>query len=251
MAKLANGYLEGFVGKLGPAVGYRWKNVWCLRSQPRRANNPRTEAQTKHRAMFKEEVRLAGKMRWAVNIGYKALSDEYDMTAQNLFVHANQQCFSTVNGRFTVDYAHLGISDGPVAPVEVTAWSIDENNVLNVSFEKNPLHLSCNQHDNVYVYIWCPEAEAGYLTNPVYRRAKQLSTLLPQLMAGKEIHVYAFVQDEKGRCSATAYGEPDASEEVSGEREALAVTLIPQTADDPQPEPQRGDSPYQWAHDHG
>ena len=45
MAKQTNGTLGGFVGKLGPVVGYRWKNVWCVRSQSRIVNNPRTEAQ--------------------------------------------------------------------------------------------------------------------------------------------------------------------------------------------------------------
>ena len=208
MARQINGYLGGFNGKLGPAVGYRWKNVWCLRSKPTRVNNPRTEAQQAHRAMFREEVRLAGKMRWAVNIGFKALSDELDMTALNLFVSVNQHCFNSVGDRFTVAYEHLSVSDGPVAPIEVTEWGVDMDNVLNMKFEKKPLHVSCSAFDNVYVWVWCPEAGVGYLSNPVYRRAKKISTLLPQLMEGKELHVYAFVQDEHGQCSPTAYGGP-------------------------------------------
>lgn len=222
MAKQANGYLGGFVGKLGPAVGYQWKGVWCLRSRPAQVRNPRTEAQTEHRAMFKEEVRLAGRMRWAVNRGFKVLSDEMDITAPNLFVKANQRCFSLVDGRFTVDYAHLSISDGPVAPVAITDWSIDEDNVLKVNFEKNPLHLSCSQHDNVYVWVWCPEANVGYLANPVYRRARQSNALLPKMMEGKEVHVYAFVQDEHGLCSPTAYGESTAFDDELNELSELS-----------------------------
>ena len=215
MAKQSNGYLGGFSGKLGPAVGYRWKGLWCVRSQSRKVYNPRTAAQQEHRALFREEVRLAGKMRWAVNIGFKVLSDELDMTAQNLFVKANQKAFSSVEGRFTVAYEDLAVSDGPVAPVEVTEWSVDADNVLEVRFDKNPLHLSCSGFDNVYVWVWCPEAAVGYLANPVYRRAKRMSTLLPELMEGKEIHLYAFVQDERGHCSPTAYGNPPAGAIVS------------------------------------
>lgn len=225
MAKQTNGYLGGFSGKLGPAVGYRWKGIWCVRSQSRKVYNPRTAAQQEHRALFGKEVRLAGKMRWAVNIGFKALGDELDMTAQNLFVKANQQAFSSASSpqsseqlpsdgesatQLVVDYEHLAVSDGPVAPVAVTAWSVDEDNVLTVRFNKNPLRLTCSAFDNVYVWVWCPEAGVGYLANSVYRRMKQLSTLLPSLMEGKEIHVYAFVQDDHGRCSPTAYGYPPA-----------------------------------------
>ena len=176
MAKQTNGTLGGFVGKLGPVVGYRWKNVWCVRSQTRIVNNPRTEAQQEHRSLFKQEVQLAGRMRWAVNIGLKELSDQMDMTAQNLFVRANQQCFNLVDGRMEVDYANLCVSAGSVAPVAITEWGVDADNVLEVSFEKNPLHLSCSQFDNVYVWVWCPEAGVGYLANAVYRRMKHMST---------------------------------------------------------------------------
>ena len=137
MAKQTNGTLGGFVGKLGPVVGYRWKNVWCVRSQSRIVNNPRTEAQQEHRSLFKQEVQLAGRMRWAVNIGLKELSDQMDMTAQNLFVRANQQCFSLVRR-------------GGVAALKI----------LQKSFLKSFF-----------------------------------------FGGGKEVHVYAFVQDEGGRCA--------------------------------------------------
>lgn len=253
MAKQTNGYLGGFSGKLGPAVGYRWKGLWCVRSQSRKVYNPRTAAQQEHRALFREEVRLAGKMRWAVNIGFKVLSDELDMTAQNLFVKANQKAFSSVEGRFTVAYENLAVSDGPVAPVEVTEWSVDADNVLEVRFDKNPLHLSCSGFDNVYVWVWCPEAATGYLANPVYRRMKRLSTLLPSLMEGKEIHVYAFVQDNHGRCSPTAYGYPPADTSVivattgatpaeATPQEVPPTTTVP-AVDDYQPSPPKRSSP--------
>ncbi|MGX8713279.1 MAG: DUF6266 family protein [bacterium] len=234
MAKQANGFLGGFSGKLGPAVGYKWKGIWCLRARPRNVFNPRTEAQQEHRTMFKEEVRLAGKMRWAVNIGLKAMSDDFNMTAQNLFVKANQQCFSlapatqpTLDGgttaRLQVDYPTLCISAGPVAPVAVTSVEVDDHNVLNVSFEKNPMHAAARAYDNVFVWVWCPEAEEGYLASPVYRRTGHVSTLLPSEMEGLEVHVYAFVQDEHGRCSATAYGhEDDSSLNLNGELNELS-----------------------------
>lgn len=251
MAKQTNGLLGGYSGKIGPVVGYHWKGVWCVRSQSRKVNNPRTEAQTVHRAMFREEVRLAGKMRWAVNVGFKVLSDEMDMTAQNLFIKVNQQAFSTVGGRFTVDYKRLQVSAGPVAPVAVSEVVRDEHNVLTVRFEKNPLRLQADNYDSVYVWVWCPEEGTGYLANPVYRRAKRLSAVLPTLMEGHEVHVYAFVQNERGECSETAYGEQNASEEVPEGQQSLAVGANPMTADDTQPDPQRDDSPCPTAHDHG
>ncbi len=223
MAKqTSNGALGEFIGRLGPVVGYRWKNIWCLRTQSDNVRNPRTEAQQEHRSMFKQEVQLAGRMRWAVNIGLKEMADEMDMTPQNLFVKANQQAFSMVDGRLSVDCPNLCISAGSVAPVEITSATRDEVNVLTVNFEPNPLQMRAYQYDNVYFWVWCPEANTGYLVNPVYRRIKKMSVLLPSKMEGKEIHIYAFVQDEKGHCSTTAYGQEtstdaEPAEPVEGE----------------------------------
>ena len=218
MAKQTEGFLGGFNGKLGPVVGYRWKGLWCMRSQSRFVKNPRTEAQQAHRALFKAEVQLAGRMRWAVNIGLKLPADDMNMTALNLFVKANQQAFSDVDGALKVDYAALQVSGGPVAPVALTEASVDGDNVLNVKFEKNPLRRSCSMYDNVYFWIYSEELEQGYLSNAVYRRMQKASVALPDaFFAGggaagegaaggtQALHVYAFVQDAQGHCSETAY----------------------------------------------
>lgn len=205
MAKQAEGFLGGFSGRLGPVVGYKWKGVWCVRSQSDIVRNPRTAAQQAHRALFKAEVQLAGRMRWVLNTGLKLPADEMNMTPMNLFVKANQQAFSEVDGRLAVDYPSLRISGGTVAPVALTEASVDENNVLNIRFEKNPLRRTCGAHDNVYFWIYSEELATGYLANPVYRRVQQAHVALPDMFEGCALHVYAFAQDDAGRCSETAY----------------------------------------------
>lgn len=215
MARQTDGILGGFNGKVGTVVGYRWKGLWCMRAHNAFAHNPRTEAQQAHRALFKAEVQLAGRMRWAVNKGLKLPSDELNMTPMNLFVSANQQAFSEVEGRLVVDYPSLRISGGTVAPVALTEASVDEDNVLNVKFEKNPLRRTCSAHDDVYFWIYSEELETGYLSNAVYRRVQQASVALPDMFEGCSLHIYAFAQDEQGRCSETAYIQPEG--EIAGE----------------------------------
>ena len=214
MARQTDGILGGFNGKVGTVVGYRWKNIWCVRSQSNDVRNPRTEAQQLHRALFKAEVQLAGRMRWALNTGLKLPSDELNMTPMNLFVSANQQAFSEVDGKLKVDYASLRISGGTVAPVALTEVSVDEDNVLEVRFEKNPLRKTCSMHDNVYFWIYSEELAMGYLSNPVYRRMQRASVALPDMFGGHELHVYAFAQDNTGRCSETAYAHSGSSSDT-------------------------------------
>jgi hypothetical protein len=177
-----------------------------MRAKPRMVANPRTEAQQEHRTIFKQEVQLAAQMRWAVNLGMKGVANQMGLTAQNLFVKANQQAFSMAEGLLQVDYPALQVSIGPVAPVAITEAAVDEEGALTVHFEKNPEHRAANAYDSVYLWIYSPAAAKGYLTNAVYRRAKRFDVLLPEWLGNGELHLYAFVQDDEGRCSATAYG---------------------------------------------
>ena len=193
--------MGGFTGKLGTAVGYMWRGVWCIRSHNPYPSNPRTPKQVAHREMFKQEVQLAATMRWAINKSFKEVSYEMGMTSYNLFVHLNQHAFSLNEGVFTVDYSALRLSTGPLeeAVYEAPVWTAD--NVLTVNFERG----GGKARDYVSLYIYCPEKETGILTAPVYRNAKKISSMLPSMFAGREVHVYGLVSNDEGLWAETTY----------------------------------------------
>ena len=103
MAKQQNGYLGGFTGRLGTAVGYQWNGKWCLRRMPAQMTNPQTVKQMEHRQAFKEQVQLAAGMRQVIVAGLTAEARQLGMTSYNLFVHLNQQAFSMVEGGMQTD----------------------------------------------------------------------------------------------------------------------------------------------------
>ena len=212
MAKQYGSYLGGFSGKLGPAIGYMWNGRWCMRSRPAQVHNPRTEAQVAHRTAFKGEVQLAARMRWAVIQGLTASARELGMTAYNLFVSLNQPAFSLEAGQLAV-------------------VSVHEGNVLSVSFEKNPLHAPASAYDSVRLYAYSPSTGLGYLTAPVYRRSQHIEALLPDEMAGSEVHLYLMVQDEAGRCSTTAYAGSIKMEEADNDGQTFGLGLDSSAAD--------------------
>lgn len=212
MAKILNNPFGGFSGRLGNVVGYSWKGLWCVRMRPAVVRNPRSEAQQTHRAMFAEEVRLAGRMRWALNIGFATVSDELHMTPCNVFVKANQQAFSIENGNLSVDWKALVVSAGPVAPVALGVPQVSSDGVLDVAFEKNPLHMRADNYDRVYAYIYSPYLGTGYLAAPVYRRDRRIAAALPDELVGQELHVFCFVVDSQGRASETCYASVATSE---------------------------------------
>lgn len=207
MAKIYDGYLGGFSGKLGTAIGYNWNGRWCLRSLPAHVHNPRTERQQEHRMMFREEVRLAARMAMPVNLALWELGRASGMTSYNLFVKMNQPAFGWVDGALRVDWLRLRLSSGPVAPVALSDVAVDEHNVLNVRFEKNPLRVSASGSDHVYLFVYCPALASGYLASPVFRRSGGASLMLPDGYGREELKLYAIVCDERNRWSETAAAE--------------------------------------------
>ena len=204
MAKQSAGFLGGFSGRLGPAVGYMWNGKWCLRSHQQFVHNPRTAAQVEHRELFKQQVQLAAKMRCAVIKTFTELAREAGMTSYNLFVKVNQPAFGSAEGQLQVDYSTLRVSIGDVAPVELTELQRTEDNILKVKYNKGV----GDYLDYVYLYVYAPDVEAGFISAPAYRMDKRLAVALPDLFAGHELQVYLLVQSQDGRWSDSQYAGP-------------------------------------------
>lgn len=201
MAKQTVGFMGGFQGTLGPAVGYMWNGKWCVRSRPGAVRNPRTPAQVAHREMFKREVQLAANMRWAVENTMREPARQEGMTCFNLFVKVNQHAFSLVDGAFTVDYSSLRLSMGDVAPVENARVERRDGRVLEVGFDKGHGF----SHDHVHMFVYAPGLERGLMSLPVFRRDKKVSIMLPDRFVDEELHLYLMVHTDDGRWSDSVY----------------------------------------------
>ena len=210
MGKQIHGILGGFSGRVGSMIGYRRGGRWCLRSMPQHVHNPRTEAQQRHRSLFRAEVQLAARMRWPITMALTDLARERHMTAQNLFVKINHPIF---------DYSRLQLSMGPVAPVEATGAGLDADGVLTVGFETDATHRMARRYDEVYLYAYSPSAGAGYLFNSVYRHKKKISILMPDWLQNADIQLYFMVRSSKGLWSATTHctlGREGEAESIGG-----------------------------------
>lgn len=233
MAKQSDGYLGGFSGKLGPVVGYKWNGKWCLRAHNPMVRNPRTAAQTEHRELFKQEVQLAAKMRWAVTKSMTALAREAGMTSYNLFVKLNQPAFGAVDGQLAVDYSALRLSVGDVAPVELTEMTRTMDNVLTVRYSAG----RGNRFDHVYLYAYVPDRGQGYLSAPAYRGDKRIAVALPDYYAGHEAQVYLMVASEDGRwseslyCGAISEGEGSPSDQAGLTSQASPTSLASEASE--------------------
>ncbi len=236
MAKQTVGYLGGFQGTLGPAIGYMWNGKWCMRSRPTAVHNPRTPEQVANREMFKREVQLAADLRDAIVPSMSDMARQMGMTSYNLFVSVNQGAFSlverdrsganqpneVVGGVFEVDWRNLRLSLGDVAQVESPRREMKEHNVLEVNYDKGHGY----SHDLVRLMVYAPGLKRALMSKPAFRKDKKVAVALPDKFVGEELQVWLLVQSPDGRWSESVWvplgGEAAGSEELRMKNEESA-----------------------------
>ena len=93
MAKLEQGILGPFRGKVGTVVGYLWRGRHVVRGYRREINYPNTENQQAERDWFVSMVRFAATARQALLLGLRERAARDQMTEGNAFVKMNKHCF--------------------------------------------------------------------------------------------------------------------------------------------------------------
>ena len=236
MAKLEQGILGPFRGKVGTVVGYLWRGRHVVRAYRREINYPNTVQQQAEREWFVGMVRFAATARQALLLGLRERAARDVMTEGNAFVKMNKECFgrdaacrvrsasavdmpraaaegascgSTADAarrvRTGVDYERIRIAEGAAAPVRFTTASVDEDNVLRVDYEKNSGMTRAKASDRVYVYVYNTETREGLLSHPAERRRGQLEMQLPEGWNELNVRMWGFVVDGEGRASGSQY----------------------------------------------
>ena len=199
------GIVGPFAGKLGPAVGYLWKGRQCVRAYQPYVRYPNTEFQQQQRNWFVGMVRFASKATAALQLGLRQKADEAQMTEGNYFVMKNKEHFVRSGAEVTVDYSRLQLASGPAADVWFKPARFEADETVVVDFEKNGMSFRASGDDKVYLYVYSPTRDEGYLAAPAARRSKTVRVRLPERWAGAEVHLYGFVVDREGRPSESTY----------------------------------------------
>ena len=213
MAKLEQGILGPFRGKVGTVVGYLWKGRHVVRAYRKEINYPNTVQQQAEREWFVGMVRFAATARQALLLGLRERAARDVMTEGNAFVKMNKGCFCLTPGPspkgegsgMCIDYERIRIAKGSAAAVRFTSASVDEDNVLRVDFERNSGMTRAKASDRVYVYVYNTDTREGLLSHPAERRRGHLEMQLPEGWNELNVRMWGFVVDGEGRASGSAY----------------------------------------------
>ena len=229
MAKLHQGILGAFSGKVGTVVGYLWRGRQVVRAYRKDINYPNTENQRLEREWFVSMVRFAATARQALLLGLRERAARDQMTEGNAFVKMNKHCFgrthasvaacggatpSSLEGELKcrdaarcvpTEYERIRISEGAAAPVLFREATISDDGILRVDFEKNSGMTRAKGSDCVYLYIYNTDSKEGLLSHPAERRSGRLQVQLPDGWNHQNTRLWGFVVDGEGRASSSAY----------------------------------------------
>ena len=224
MAKLEQGILGPFRGKVGTVVGFLWRGRHVVRAYRKEINYPNTENQQVERAWFVSMVRFAATARQALLLGLRERAARDQMTEGNAFVKMNKSAFKreriekiesidfidsidSIEPIESIDYQRIIISEGPAAPVRFTSAEVDGSGVLRVAFERNGGMSRAKGGDRVYLYLYNIDTREGLLSHPAERRSGGLAVQLPDGWTEGNVRLWGFVVDKEGRASGSAYVE--------------------------------------------
>ncbi len=132
MAKLEQGILGPFRGKVGTVVGYTWRGMACVRAYRKEINYPNTEQQQAEREWFVSMVRFAARARQALLLGLRERAARDQMTEGNAFVKMNKHCF----GRTHAPVAACG--GATPSSLEGELKCLQSNSSPSLEGEQNP-----------------------------------------------------------------------------------------------------------------
>jgi len=111
MGTFEQGYMGPFRGKLGTAVGSRWKGLYVLRSRPpRKRSGPASESQLEVQAKFLLMTKFLRPLTDLLNQTFK--KSAVNMSGANKAFAENKKAVTGAYPDFAIDYAKVILSTG-------------------------------------------------------------------------------------------------------------------------------------------
>ena len=111
MGTFEQGYMGPFRGKLGTAVGSRWKGLYVLRSRPpRKRTGPSSENQLEVQAKFLLMTKFLRPLTDLLNQAFK--KSAVNMSGANKAFAENKKAVTGAYPDFAIDYAKVVLSAG-------------------------------------------------------------------------------------------------------------------------------------------
>lgn len=217
MSKNAKGVLGQQVGKVGPVVARKFRNLDVYSAYQPNVKNPRTMKQQLNRLRFATISMLAHGFGCAVRLGFGAAVRGTKESMRNRFTKVNIPYVKAVGeDSVEVDYTALVVAQGGLCPVHFNTPLFDTPETVTVNFtEMNANACQKTANDKVYVVVYNPDAKLAVVGEGVERSVEKADVKVPSNWNGSKVQVYGFVRNDgeantefniaAGECSDSQY----------------------------------------------
>lgn len=170
MAKIKQGILGGFSGKVANVVGTSWKGRAVMKSQPLSVSNPRTEAQQEQRGKFSDIAKLASTiLTQFVQPVENPISG--NISGYNLFCKDNKAAY---DGAGELVSANLVCGGGKIInlPAGLGLRAVDSK-TITLSWVNAGTEGALRLTDKVYAVVLSEDKSGVYVTSGTATRNSQ------------------------------------------------------------------------------
>ena len=205
MARLDQGLLGGYSGKLGTTVGATWKGINVVRTYQPNVANPNTQLQRNHRTKFREIAQL-GSFFLASMVKPFWDKGAKKMSGYNAFVSMNARAMSDSLG---FDPMKFIIGNGQMGHPEYEIQLLEESNRLDIGWDKDKQVLYGQPTDELFVIAFNYVGEPiGYSLGEVKRNQTLVRIdLIDGVDASEAIVCVAWLSENRLNQSITYRGE--------------------------------------------
>ncbi len=205
MGILLNGINGAVIGKVGPAVGYMWKNKNVIRSKAGKSKKPLSPLQKQQHAKFSLMNYFLNQLKPLLNITYGHLVE--NMTGFNKAFSYNVKNAIRLNQpELTIDYARVLLGRGDLTNISTADTTPSSEGTLQFSWTDNSGTGSAKTTDQVFVAVYCEEQNNWiYGLNLATRNAEGCKIDISR-MIGKEVQTYiGFIAEDGKDATDTLY----------------------------------------------
>lgn len=190
MAKILNGILGGFSGKVGTVIGACWKGIDYMRGLATSVTNPNTPAQIEQRARFSLIIAFLRPLTGLLRTGFRSAAIR--QSAFNAAMAYNvKNAISGAYPAFAIDYPKVLFSRGSLAGVLNPTCVAAADNRLNFTWDDNSQEFNSMASDQAVLVVYNPfRKQAVTLFGGASRVTGAENILLPEVFTGDTVECY-------------------------------------------------------------
>jgi hypothetical protein len=206
MGTIEKGYLGGFKGILGTAVGSKWKGKSVVKSRPpRKRTTPSTELQLQQQAKFALIIAFLKPIRTLLNETYKKPAGG-DMSGHNMAFSVNKDAITGVYPDFAIDYSKVQVSQGSLSNADSPTAASTAAGKLVFTWTDNSDGENELISDTAFVGAYNPETKRWVMKQKVATRNSGTYTLDVPTFSGKPVQTYiGFISADRKKISDSLY----------------------------------------------